>query len=250
MRGLIILAVAVALALADDTLIRKRRDAGRAGGWGFSYAGARIDAQQMQLAQLNHMLEELEGKVGEDDHSADVALAAVENRLDHIEGDDCGDQVSCGRLSGQCINSLEYCDGHQDCDNNHDEDEHTCQNLVPAGRSWTGRAVWNHCLVRNNNVITVLITGNRRYDHFKGRIFVDAVLIESYTSGGEKKQKTWSTSGQFDFADRSIRLRAPEGSSAHIGTVCHDAGPGVAFCEFIRESDHTVCGTATLRREV
>ena len=59
-------------------------------------------------------------------------------------------------------------------------------NAVPAGRSWTGTAHWNSCVNRHYNQMSLLITGNRRMNHFPSRMWVDAVIVDTWTEAHEQ----------------------------------------------------------------
>ena len=53
--------------------------------------------------------------------------------------------------------------------------------MVPVGRAWTGRVHWTGCMNRHHNQMSVIITGNHPDEHFSSRMFIDAVIIETWT---------------------------------------------------------------------
>nr|CAB38536.1 linker protein 1 [Sabella spallanzanii]CAB38537.1 linker protein 2 [Sabella spallanzanii] len=244
MRSLFLLLV-VGIAFGNGALSRTRRSSS----WGSSLTTARVDSQEMRLDQLAKQLDSLEGSLEGGDLGIPASMNSLSLRLDKIEGNDCGKrQFSCGRHSGQCVFELNVCDNVPDCANGMDEAEETCSNPVPAGRSWNGVAHWDSCLVRSNNKMNVLITGNKRYDYFPSRLWVDAVIIESYTVSGEEQTNTWSISGFYNYASRMVKFNSPKEGTMGIGLTCSDAGSDVAQCDFVRATDQHVCGSVTLTR--
>jgi hypothetical protein len=176
----------------------------------------------------------------------------LEARVDHAEGNGCGDrQFQCGGHDRECISDLLVCDGHSDCHNGHDENEHVCSTApVKAGNVFTGHTTWTGCIVKPDHVTKISIISTRRAKFFTSRVLVRASVQADIEVGADHhlESKVYLAHGRYNFGTRKLVLFPDEGSLKHIGIVCEfNKGDDVrADCTLGQVASKSPCAHALL----
>jgi hypothetical protein len=231
MRTLIVLFALCGLVIADA-------------GWGRALIAGRLKSQSMRMDVLGHELDKLVDRVRHiDSNELDETVEDLEHRILHLEGDECDDRhFSCGRNSGECITEMLACDGHEDCENGHDESEEFCKNPVQPGRAWSGYIDWQSCVNRGHDKVNIVITSNKRIDWFPARLQIAATVALTHDQDGHPVTEALSTVGEYSFGTGKMFLQPSDDSPKRIGAICEDAGKNMAHCKFLSEADLHVCG--------
>jgi len=199
-------------------------------------------------------VEKLKKRIEEAEHvDPEGFMHDLQARLDDLEGTHCDEhEFQCGDEGQECINDLFVCDGHKDCHNNHDEDEHVCSALpVKAGHVLRGMVHWHSCLVREDYPISVAITSTRRFKFFKARVGIHAVFTAVHKDDqGEEVTREITARGGYNFANRRFKLfpNAYAADSPHFVLVCdfHHGDAERADCTIETEMTGHECATVHL----
>jgi len=160
----------------------------------------RVVNQNLHLDLLEKEIEELEEEFEElTPFPEDEEIDELKARLHNLENDTCDyeedGEVSCGGDIPQCVSHLFVCDGHEDCDNGHDEDDEVCSDeTYQVGATIAGITEWHDCLPHSPHNTVVTITANTKPEAYPSRVYVKAVvslevdedvdLVESYSAKG------------------------------------------------------------------
>jgi hypothetical protein len=243
---LLILSALVALTTAQAP-------GGLFGGAAAEWAEPRLGATAIRIFQLEHRIDKIKEKLHEaekHENDPEVIVGELEARVENVEGNGCGKrQFQCGGHDRECISDLLVCDGHNDCHNEHDEDEDVCSTApVKAGNIFAGHVKWISCAVRDDHPFKISITGTRRSKHFTSRVRVAATVSADIEVGADHHHeiKTYVAHGFYNFGTRKLVVFPDDGHFKHLGLVCEfNLGDNQrARCSLGQVASRKVCATA------
>jgi len=239
----------VGLVVADE-----ESSGGIFGGRLAGIAEPRLAANAIRIVQLEQHIEKLKKRIEEAEHvDPQGFLHELQARLDDLETTHCGPhEFQCGSDGQECISDLFICDGHEDCHNNHDEDEDICSAMpVKAGHVLRGMTHWHDCLMREDHLLTLHIVSTRRYKFFPSRVYIRAIITQTYKNH-ELEEVTTEIAfhGGYNFANKRFRLfREEHGeNSPHLALTCDfDSGDAErADCTIDTELTQHECASVHL----
>jgi len=209
----------------------------------------------IRIHQIQQHIEKLKEKIEEATHVDPQRFAnELNSRLDALEGNHCADrEFQCGSNGQECIHDLFICDGHKDCHNGHDEDETVCSTEpIKAGHVFTGMVHWKDCILRDDHLIHITITGNKRFKFFPARVLVSAVSESIYHDHNGEHTLKFKLRGGYNFANRRLALFPTDDTSGSpLGLRC-DFNHGDnerADCVILTEASLHECATAHIALE-
>jgi hypothetical protein len=182
----------------------------------------RVRNQQLHIESLEEEIGKLEEEyekltpLPEKDH-----IAELKARVRNLEHNDCEKRhTPCHNDPAHCVNDLHVCDGHDDCPNGGDEDEHTCSvEAVTAGRSYVGRATWESCIVHEPHNVIITIAATKRSEFFGPRVWVRAVVTLE-TNEHSHLVKSFIAKGYWSFGRRLLALAPDENTPQAYAIAC------------------------------
>lgn len=252
MRATVVVFVAVAVAAAASAAVdqaRVKRDTcnSMCGGVG----GQALQDQEDRIARLAELVHELEEMADDNlSHNDEEALMALDSRLDKFTGDGCpnGD-FQCGGLTRQCVSSLYVCDGEDDCNNGHDEDEHTCHLLPESGTAWVGGKVYDDCTNRKPYEIQVSIGDVDITKWFTARPKVQGTVVLRSKNRKYTATASLPASGLYDYAHRSLYFAPPEADRLGLELTWDTGSNDSVNCYIVRESTGEHCAHFVLYKK-
>jgi hypothetical protein len=237
LRSLVLLAV-VCLAAADESPV----GAGLRG-----FVEPRLLATSMRIGRLERVIKDLKHEIHEAaEVDAQGFIDEVSARLDGIEATVaplCSSKkdIPCGRDSVECVSTLLLCDGHEDCHNGWDEDEHTCSvGPIVSGNVFTGTATWTHCRLLPDHPVQLRITKVLKPKFFGARLGVQARLCPNYQ---DQDHKGYDVKGYYVYAYKRLVLAPVDDDKDHLGVVCswNHGDDSRAECKLVSKATLAEC---------
>lgn len=229
MRLLVVVAVLVAVATADDH-------------------SADFEKIDERLDHLTYRLHNLVNKIDQRVDPERVRRAhSLEQRVVRIEGNGCGrKEFQCGSDNPQCVGALLVCDGIKDCRNGHDEEN--CELPTNAGSYFEGHVITDTCTKRRPDVISFEITSVRRDNYFTSVAFVRANIHISYEDNQRSGVVVLPTTGFYNFGLQKLVLTPPEAD--RLALTCDFDGYNLKRCngEIKHEASLETCATILFTR--
>jgi len=181
------------------------------GGFGSRIASVmepRLGVNIARIIQLEKHIEKIRERLEEAKHvDPEQFVDDVTARIHKLEGSHCEEkEFQCGEME-ECIHDLFVCDGHNDCHNHYDEDEHVCSTEpVKAGNIFTGMVHWTSCQQREDHVIHINIVSMKRFKYFPGRLVIRAVVESIHDEDGKEVTEKIHVHGGYNFAHRRLVL--------------------------------------------
>jgi len=185
----------------------------------------RVVNQNLHLDLLEKEIEELEAEFEElAPFPEDEEVDELKARLHNLENDTCDytedGEVACGGDIPQCISNLFMCDGHEDCNNGHDEDEDVCSDeTYQVGATIAGITEWHDCLAHEPHNTVITITANTKNDAFPSRVHVKAVISLELDEDVDLVE-SYSAKGYWNPGRRALVLAPEDSEGGNFGVVC------------------------------
>jgi hypothetical protein len=210
----------------------------------------RIHGQQLHADSIGHDIEKMEKEFDELSHPVTrEEIVRTKARVASLEGSKCPKkEYSCGGEWPECVHHLLWCDGHKDCHNGHDEDEHVCDgSVVHTGSSFKGLVDWESCVQSTDHISIVTITTVMRSPFFKNRSFLRAVVTREYN---DHTTYSYNARGYYVYAARKLVIIADHDAPSQIATVCsfNYGNNDEADCEVVVTSSRAHCGVVHMNR--
>jgi hypothetical protein len=249
----LVLAALIGLAVADEG--QAGIGGGLLGGRLQGLAEPRLAVNAIRIHQLEKHIGKLKARIEEASHVDPSRFAdELDARLSAIEGNHCEKkEFQCGSSGQECISDLFICDGHKDCHNGHDEDEEVCSTApVKPGNVFTGLLHWKDCILREDHLTHLTITGTKRMKFFPARVGVQAVINSVYTDKEGEHSRKFNLKGGYNFANRRLVLfPSGEEKGYNLGVKCefNHGDNERADCTLLTEASLHECAVAHLALE-